>query len=134
MTKKTADFDLKKKYAVLALKWCKKNLGLSERKKRKLILEISTRKRKMKKSYVFGTYCFYRNKIMIYEPNCSTLYDVVSTIIHEYTHYLQSRTQYSRYEKTHFYSTNPLEIEAKNNEKKYTKICFKEIRKLIDNF
>jgi Zn-dependent peptidase ImmA (M78 family) len=125
----TTDFDLKKRYAILALKWCRVNFGVCTRKRRKLKFEISDRKREEKKSTVFGVYCFYKNKITIYEPNCNSLYEIVATIIHEYTHYLQSRTQYAKYEKTHFYSTNPLEKEAKRNEKKYTKICINEINK-----
>jgi len=123
--------DVKKKYAILALKWCKQNFGVCTRKRRKLIIEISERKRKMDGLVVFGVYCFWKNKITLYAPNCETLHDVVSTIIHEYSHYLQSRTKYRKYEKTYSYEKNPLEKEAVMNEKKYTKECFKFIRKLI---
>ena len=85
-----------------------------------------------KGKYVFyGSYCFFKNRIIIYTPNCLSLFDIVSTIIHEYTHYLQSRTKYKMYEKTHFYSTNPLEKQAKRNEVKYTKTCLKEIKKIL---
>ena len=45
------------------------------------------------------------------------LYDIVSTVIHEYTHYLQSRNLYQKYEKVYYYSTNPYEREARRNEK-----------------
>ncbi len=132
MIKNDIDLELKKKYAVLALKWCVKNFGVCERKRTKLKLEISDRKRTMKKSNVFGVYCFYKIKITIYGPNCKSLFEIVSTVIHEYTHYLQSRTMYSKYEKTHQYHHNPLEKEAKRNEKLYAKECYRNIKKLID--
>ena len=67
----------------------------------------------------------------IHEPACDTLYDVVSTVIHEYTHYLQSRNMYKYYEQNYYYSTNPYEREARRNEQKYTKMCMKEIKKLL---
>ena len=133
MSKNHMDFDLKEKYAIEAVKWCKQNLGVCKRKRRKLIFELSHRSRKMDKYTVFGVYCFWRNKITLYEPNCTTLLEVVSTIIHEYTHYLQSRTMYIKYEKTHYYSSNPLEKEALRNEKKYAKECLSYIKKLTQN-
>jgi uncharacterized protein YjaZ len=131
MPNKHIALEVKKKYAILALKWCKKNFGVSTRKRRKLEFEISERKRKMGDLVVFGVYCFYKNKITLYAPNCETLHDVVSTIIHEYSHYLQSRTKYEKYEKTYNYEKNPLEKEAVRNEKKYTKECFRYIRKTL---
>lgn len=124
-------YSKKKKYAQLAVKWCKKNFGLNERKRTKLEFEFTTRKRSIKKAKVFGNYCFYRNKITIHEPACDTIYDIVSTVIHEYTHYLQSRNVYKKYEKMYYYSTNPYEREAKRNEDKYTKLCIKEIKKYL---
>ena len=130
MSRNHIDIDLKNKYAIEAVKWCKKKLGVSKRKKRKLILKLSPKSRKMDNLTVFAVYCFYKNKITLYEPNCTTLLEVVSTIIHEYTHYLQSRTMYEKYEKTHYYSTNPLEKEALRNEKKYAKECLVYIKKL----
>ena len=132
MAKKVIDNYLrKKKYAMLAIKWCKKNLGINDRKRTKLSVEFTTRKRKIKKCEVYGNYCFYRNKITIHEQTCKTIHDVVSTVIHEYTHYLQSRILYQKYEKLYYYSTNPYEREAKRNEKKYTTLCIKEIKKYL---
>jgi uncharacterized protein YjaZ len=132
MAKKVIDNYLrKKKYAMLAIKWCKKNLGINDRKRTKLSVEFTTRKRKIKKCEVYGNYCFYRNKMTIHESTCETIHDVVSTVIHEYTHYLQSRILYQKYEKLYYYSTNPYEREAKRNEKKYTILCIKEIKKYL---
>jgi Zn-dependent peptidase ImmA (M78 family) len=116
---------------MLAIKWCKQNFGVNERKRTKLQIEVTERNRSVKKCMVYGNYCFYRNKITIHEGACSTIQELISTVIHEYTHYLQSRNQYKIYEKNYYYSTNPYEREAKRNEEKYTKICIREIKKYL---
>ena len=132
MAKKTDYFyGNKKKYVMLTLKWCKKNFGVNDRKRTKLEIEVTDRNRSIKKAMVYGNYCFYRNKITIHENACKTAYDLVSTVIHEYTHYLQSRNRYKIYEQSYYYSTNPYEREARRNEEKYTKLCLKEIKKYL---
>ncbi len=131
MAKRTCDINLKKQYAILALKWCKEFFGENDRKRSKLKFEFTKRRRTIKNHMVYGNYCFYRNKMTIYEPACDTLFDVVSTVIHEYTHYLQSRPIYKIYQDNYYYSTNPYEREAKRNEMKYTKICLNDIKKQL---
>ena len=131
MAKRYDDIEIKTQYAMEAYKWCRKNFGLSDTKRRKLDFIISTQQRKKGRFRFLGNYCFWRNRMVIYAPNCESLVEIVSTVIHEYTHYLQSGPQYRRYEKDYYYSTNPYEREAKRNEEKYAKICLKEIRKKI---
>lgn len=131
MHKKHHNIDLKKRYALEAVKWCKYYFGESDTKRRKLDFNISARERKKGRFFFMGNYCFYRNKMVIYVNNCQDIYETVATVIHEYTHYLQSGPQYKRYEKEYYYSTNPYEKEAKRNEEKYTSICLKEIRNKI---
>lgn len=132
MAKRTPDFEVnKKKYTTLALKWCRENFGVNERKRTKLKIELTNRKRTIKRSTVFGNYCFYRNKITIHTTACKTLPELISTIIHEYTHYLQSRNLYKYYEKTYCYFSNPCEREARRNEERYTKPCIREIKKYL---
>ena len=128
---RTIDIESKKRYALLTLKWCEEYFGLCDRKRRKLLFRFSDRSRKMDKFKVFGNYCFYRNEIIIYLPNCDTIYDIVSTVIHEYTHYLQVRRKYREYELSRYYSQNPMERQAKRNEDKYTKLCLRGIKKLF---
>lgn len=125
--------DTKKKIKISteALKWCKDYLGVNEKKRTKLKLEFTERKRTIKKCIVYGNYCFWRNKITIYLPHCETIEELVSTIIHEYTHYLQSRPRYLYYQKHYYYSTNPYEREAKRNEEKYCSICISDIKKYL---
>jgi uncharacterized protein YjaZ len=127
--RKTLDFETKKLFAIQAVKWCKAFFGENERKRTKLSIEFTNRVRKIKNFEVIGNYCFYRNKMTVHIESCSTLSDVASTVIHEYTHYLQSRNRYKYYQDHYYYSTNPYEREAKRNEEKYTSICVKDINK-----
>ena len=133
---------LKKIYAELSLNWCINNLGIRHRKKREIILKFSDKKGFLKVDYyskkkftrkypIHGKYCEFRNMIIIHEPNCKTIYDVVSTVIHEYTHYLQSMYQYRKYEEIYYYSENPLEKEAKKNETLFTVKCIDEIKSYL---
>ena len=131
MNKRFIDINSKKRLTNLTIKWCRDFFGVNERKRTKLKVTFSYRQRKIKKSVVFGNYCFWRNVITIYLPHCNTTDEIVSTVIHEYTHYLQSRPKYQNYQKEYYYSTNPYEKEARRNEEKYTKLCYKEIKGLI---
>lgn len=127
-------FEKKEKYAKLAFEWCIINLGKCKRKKKELILKFSKKSgyyNNDKKNPIIGCYCNYRNLIILYEPSCYTLKDIVATVIHEYTHYLQSSYLYEKYEKKYSYKKNPHEIEANKNEKKYTKVCMKYIKNQI---
>lgn len=128
-TKNNQQLDYLKKieYAKLTLFWCIDNFGKCDRKKRDLILKPKENIKYIKRSKVFGTYCSYRNTIYIYLNNCETIKDIVSTIIHEYTHYLQSSTKYSYYQSVYYYTQNPFEIEAKKNEEKYSDNCLNYI-------
>jgi uncharacterized protein YjaZ len=126
---RTIDIGSKRYYAEQALEWCKEYFGPCNRKRREINFRVSERKRKSGNFEIYGNYCFYRNEIIIYLPNNKTIHDIVATVIHEYTHYLQVRTKYREYEKTLYYSQNPLERQAKRNESKYTKICVKHIKK-----
>ena len=128
---RTIDTESKKRYAIAALKWCESYFGLCHRKKRKPLFRFSERKRKSGNFDIFGNYCFFRNEIVIYLPNNNTIYDLVATVIHEYTHYLQVRRKYREYEGSRYYSHNPMERQAKRNEDKYTKICLKDIKKQL---
>lgn len=82
----------------------------------------------LEKSTNFGQY--YRQKITIYPYNMRSFKDIITTIIHEYTHFLQMPNKYDMklYQK-HDYSNHPMEIEAAEFEKKYYKKCYYHLRK-----
>tara|TARA_Y100000389_G_scaffold165037_1_gene169051 strand:+ start:237 stop:629 length:393 start_codon:yes stop_codon:yes gene_type:complete len=61
------------------------------------------------------------NEIYIYYPNIKNEEDLLRSLIHEYTHYLQDLTQLKIqvYAQNYDYSSNPIEIEAHSNENKW---------------
>ena len=61
------------------------------------------------------------NEIYIYYPNIKNEEDLLRSLIHEYTHYLQNLTQLKIqvYAQNYDYSSNPIEIEAHSNENKW---------------
>lgn len=134
MGKKHVDIELKRLYANEALKWCKKNMGINRRKRNtpKIYVRVRLEQEDKIKKIVEGSYYSENNRIVIYGLNCNKLEDVVSTVIHEYTHYLQSMKKYWEYFQTHYYSQHPYERQAKRNEDKYTRECYNYIRRLIN--
>jgi len=94
MRKRNIDEELKISYTKMALDWCVENLGVNKRKRKKLILEINDKDFSQSRIIYYGKYCFYQNKIVIYISSCETIDDLISTMIHEYTHYLQSSSLY----------------------------------------
>lgn len=63
-----------------------------------------------------GEYLYKENEIQIWWKPHSDFKDLASTILHEYTHYLQFWPWYSRYQKIYSYEKNPYEIEANLSE------------------
>lgn len=122
---------LKKQYSIRAVKWCENKLGINKRKKKKLKISVRVTFRTPDEKNFYGLYSYKDNRIIIYDLNCVSLEDVVSTVIHEYTHYLQPVKKYWDFFKIHDYSTHPHEIEALINEEKYTTECLETIKKLI---
>ena len=61
------------------------------------------------------------NEIYIYYPNIKNEEDLLRSLIHEYTHYLQNLTplKVQVYTQNYDYNSNPIEIEAHNNEDKW---------------
>lgn len=128
MSKKCVDLETKRKCAFLTLKWCRENLGINYRKKSKpkIAVRVYFPSYEDEKTSC-GSYYFEDNKIIIYDANCETIQLVINTVIHEYTHYLQSGKKYWDFFKTHQYSNHPYEKHARRNEKKYGETCLFEI-------
>lgn len=106
----------------MALRWCKRNLGVNKRKKFEPIWSVV-------KGYDTdcGAYDADDNEIWIYWDQCEDVRELIQTCIHEWTHQLQPiRTKYYKYPGS--YSKNPYEREARRNEDKYTKECWTHIK------
>ena len=77
----------------------------------------------------YGQYDPSNNCIEIYPDECRTLGQYTSTLIHEYTHYLQPvRTKYIPALITHGYWNNPFEVEARMTEKKFNRYLLSDLR------
>lgn len=63
-----------------------------------------------------GEYLYKENQIRIWWQPHDDFKDLASTILHEYTHYLQFWPWYSRYQKIYSYKDNPYEIQANESE------------------
>lgn len=112
----------------MALRWCRKNMGINNRKRTLPTWSII---KSYDCVYEMGEYYADTNEVMIYWNNCHNVLDVVSTCIHEWAHQLQPiLTKYSKWAGD--YDTNPYEIEARMKEYDLTPICWTEIRKKIN--
>lgn len=132
MLSRSEDLKLKRKCAALTLKWCKKILGKNPRRKipPRVTVRIYFRKDETYKK-TKGAYYYDDNIIVIYYLNNKNIKELISTIIHEYTHYLQPDKQYWEYFQTHYYSTHPHERQADRYATKYLTQCLKEIKPLL---
>ena len=63
-----------------------------------------------------GEYLYKENQIRIWWQPHDDFKELASTILHEYTHYLQFWPWYSRYQKIYSYKDNPYEIQANESE------------------
>lgn len=108
--------------ANMALRWCKRELGINKRKKYAPIWSV-------RKGYDMdcGEYDAEDNEVLVYYDNCEDVRELIGTCIHEWTHQLQPiRTKYYKY--TGSYSRNPYERQARRNEDKYIKPCWEHIK------
>ena len=114
------------KISPLALEWCINNLGNPLKTiSPTIILKNDKRVKNM--------YGFYMDQnITIHLSTTKTTRQMVSTIIHEYCHYLQSPrisafTKYWKLNDKFGYNNNPFEIEARQFESLYLNSCYNYI-------
>lgn len=70
-----------------------------------------------------GEFCSIINEITLYYNNLTNLEDLVKTLIHEYQHYLQSPSWFTRYYNMGYsYNDHPYEIQASNEEQKWKQV------------
>jgi hypothetical protein len=109
--------------ANMALRWCRTNLGVNNRKKYAPIWYVH----KGCGDNICGEYDDSDNEVHIYWDQCEDIRELIQTCIHEWTHQLQPiTTKYYKYPGS--YSRNPYERQARYNEKKYTPILWDEIK------
>ncbi len=108
--------------------WCKKNLGVNQRKAYKPIFNLSSLN---EGEQICGDYDDIENEITIYYKNIDNVRELISTVIHEWTHQLQPcRSKYNKWKGA--YKKNPLEVEAYAAEALYTSPCWKAIKEKVN--
>ena len=121
----------KSKFVNEVLRWCIKNMDYPTGHKYYPQVKICYYKTKGSR---FGDYTSNSRLIRIFINNHTSVEELVDTIIHEYTHYLQMPSQqdqkeYNRYLKQKGYYKNPFEINARESADKYTSICLKDMKR-----
>lgn len=101
--------------------WCMNNLSSNE----KLPKVWADWKRQNR---CYGEYDYTDNEITVYPLIHENVKDIIDTTIHEWIHFLQDNNEIiEKEEKYKFYkSANPIELEAVELAKKYTKRYLKE--------
>lgn len=108
--------------AKYVIAWCEHNMGVNKRHNKRHYMLLTNAF-----SNIMGLYEPYENKMTIYIRNNTYIRDFVKTIIHEYTHVLQPIK--TKYNKSLPRDQNPYEIEADENELKFYRSCWKEVKK-----
>jgi uncharacterized protein YjaZ len=114
----------KKKMVVNVLQWCETNHSIPKYRG-KLSYKINY----YKHSKLEGSYCGYTKNITIYITPEKRIIDVVDTLLHEYQHHIEMRTQkevrlYSKQLNYFGYDDHPMEISARKFAKQYRDKCF----------
>jgi len=117
-----------KKVVNFSLDYCYRNLGFNRRKKNQLVVNVIPHNPYMFLE-VFGEYDAANNIIWIYMDTCNTVGKLCSTLIHEYTHFLQPvLTKYKSANDKYGYTKNPFEVEARENQNKHNRYLLREMR------
>ena len=116
----------KRVIAEKTVEWCKANLGT---KRSKLTLKVRKANAVALKENEVGHFKYWNNEMVLNHDVCKSVKMILTTIIHEYTHYLQPmRQKYVELYEKHGYWKHPFEIEARSNEKLWVK-CYEEVVK-----
>jgi hypothetical protein len=118
----------KKKMVENVLHWCELNHSIPKYRG-KLSYKINY----YSHSTVEGSYCGYTKKISIYITSDKRIIDVVDTLLHEFQHHIDMRTQ--KEVKQYFkvldeigYDNHPMEISAREFAKQHRDTCFEKFK------
>jgi regulator of PEP synthase PpsR (kinase-PPPase family) len=119
----------KKKMVENVLQWCETNHSIPK-KRGKLSYKINY----YNHTKLEGCYCGYNKNITVYITPEKRIIDVVDTLLHEYQHHIDMRTQkeVKLYFKqlNHFgYDNHPMEISAREFARQHRDECFETFKK-----
>ena len=103
--------------------WCIDEFGLSKHYEHYPYIEID-----MDEVDLMGEFVGDNNEIIVYPNAMDNMDDFISTVIHEYSHYLQRLSWYTRYINMGYEGVdNPYEMIAETIAINNRKLCKKEI-------
>lgn len=110
----------------ITFKWCKKHMGVNNRKHYELITCVA-----IGDIDECGEYDPEDNRITIYWNSMMNAEEIVRTCIHEWTHYLQPMlTHYNKIKLP--YSHHPMERQAVRSENKLFRQCWASIQNEVN--
>jgi hypothetical protein len=72
---------------------------------------------------LIGEYCMMMNELVVYWKNITDVESLIRTIVHEYQHYLQSPSWFTRYYNMGYhYGNHPYEVAAYKEEEYWKQI------------
>jgi hypothetical protein len=118
-------------YVRAVIGWCSQNLGLPERGVR--IPDVSVSYYPHKKKH--GNYFFSGKQIRVYVNNHASISQLTDTIIHEYVHFLEIRSQahqkeYNKHLQQIGYYKNPYEISAREKAARHVTACLGDMQRM----
>lgn len=118
----------KKKMVESVLQWCETNHSIPKKRG-----ELSYKINYYNHTKLEGCYCGYTKNITIYITPEKRIIDVVDTLLHEYQHHIDMRTQkevrlYSKQLGEYGYGNHPMEISAREFAKQHRDECFETFK------
>jgi uncharacterized protein YjaZ len=118
----------KKRMVESVLQWCESNHSIPKNRG-KLSYKINY----YNHTKVEGSYCGYTKNITVYITPDKRIIDVVDTLLHEYQHHIDMRTQkevrlYSKQLSEFGYDSHPMEVVARQFAQKYRDSCFETFK------
>ena len=82
------------------------------------------------KHLVYGEFCERNNWLTVNLGVCGNVREIIKTTIHEYTHHIQKglKQNYNSSVEKNGYYDSPFEVEARENEKIYKSVIWKEFK------
>lgn len=117
-----------KKITDLIITWCISKFGTRKYCPNVSVVNVKDRK---EPDYAWYEPDRHTPEITINITPTSNVQNLVDSLLHEYTHYLEPNFQqrYEEYEKKYDYDHHPLEKKARKVAKKHRRKCFNDIKK-----
>lgn len=109
-------------FVFLASEWCKINLKSNK--------ELPMVWVDWDKNKIFGEYTLEDNEIIVYPKRNINIRDLIDTVIHEWTHFLQDNKELEKSLKKYKFAVdlNPYEKEAVEMANRWVEKCWKDIK------